>query len=122
MKTTPIRAIRTKCSACAGSPRMATRCENEGCSLYPYRTGRNPARVGIGRLAPCKDAHSGKFRPSQDGLSETISGLAGEGTGKTGSSITGDSRLSSGVQVDGPRISAEIMGEMMLRGLSGGGK
>ena len=48
MKLTPIRAIRAKCIECAGSPRAATRCEKEDCPLYPYRTGRNPARAGIG--------------------------------------------------------------------------
>lgn len=48
MKQTPIRAIRAKCIECAGSPRAATRCEKDNCPLYPYRTGRNPARAGIG--------------------------------------------------------------------------
>jgi len=45
---TPVRAIRQKCSECAGAPRAATHCEKEDCPLYPYRTGRNPARAGIG--------------------------------------------------------------------------
>lgn len=45
---TPVRAIRQKCSECAGSFRAAARCEKEGCPLYLYRTGRNPARAGIG--------------------------------------------------------------------------
>lgn len=64
---TPLRAIRVRCGECAGSPRAATTCEKEGCPLHPYRTGRNPARTGIGRHAPIKDPHSGKFCPSQDG-------------------------------------------------------
>ena len=66
---TPVRAIRQKCLECAGSSRAATRCEKEDCPLYPYRTGRNPARAGIGPSNPHKDAHSGKFRPSQVGVS-----------------------------------------------------
>jgi len=64
-RLTPIRAIRAKCSECAGSPRAATRCEKEDCPLYPYRTGRNPARAGIGG----GDRHgNGRFcekRPTQ---------------------------------------------------------
>ena len=70
---TPVRAIRVKCSECAGTRRAATRCEKEDCPLYPYRTGRNPARAGIGRSDLHKDAHSGKFRPSQDGRNVPIS-------------------------------------------------
>jgi hypothetical protein len=73
MKTTPVRAIRRKCSECAGSPRAATRCEKEDCALHPYRAGRNPNRRGIGRSDLHKDAHSGKFRPSQDGRNVSIS-------------------------------------------------
>lgn len=121
MKTTPLRAVRRKCVECAGSPRSATRCEREDCPLHPYKTGRNDARKGIGRYSPCKDARSGKFCPSQDGLSETISGRAGEGMGETGSSITGDSRLSSVVLVDESRLTpVEIMSGVLLRGLVGG--
>lgn len=48
MVLTPVKAIRAKCSGCAGSPRAVTGCEREDCPLYPYRTGRNPARAGIG--------------------------------------------------------------------------
>ena len=116
MKTTPIRAIRTKCSECAGSPRAATRCEKEDCPLHRYRSGHNPAREGIGRTNLHKDAHSGKFRPSQDGRIVSIS-RSSEGT-PPGFNL-GHPRA-FGVQVDRPRTSAEFVGEMMLRSLSGG--
>lgn len=119
MKTTPIRAIRTKCSECAGSPRAATRCENEGCPLHLYRSGRNPARAGIGRSDLHKDAHSGKFRPSQDGRNVYISRSS---EGSTPGFNLGHPRA-SGVQVDGPRLTpAEVMSATLLRGLAGGWK
>lgn len=47
---TPIKAIRAKCLDCSGSqPSEVRKCESFGCSLFPYRMGKNPNRGGIGR-------------------------------------------------------------------------
>jgi hypothetical protein len=67
---TPMKAIRARCLECAGRSMKAVReCARgseatEPCPLHPYRMGRNPARAGIGRCEPNRNAHSGKFRPS----------------------------------------------------------
>ncbi|MHB1011661.1 MAG: hypothetical protein ACYC37_01930 [Desulfobacteria bacterium] len=103
-RLTPTKAIRAKCSECAGSPRAATRCEKEDCPSYPYRTGRNPARTGIGRSNLHKDAHSGKFRPTQDGCFEQEISRQGVGRGKSGSPVLGQPRgISSPSSVDAYR-------------------
>jgi hypothetical protein len=62
---TPVRAIRQKCFECAGSLRAATRCEKEDCPLYPYRTGRNPARAGIGGGVRRGNGRFSQKRPTQ---------------------------------------------------------
>jgi len=48
---TPLRAIRFKCLECsAGQPKEVRKCPIENCALFPYRFGRNPNRLGIGRF------------------------------------------------------------------------
>lgn len=79
MKLTPIRAIRAKCTECAGSPRAATRCEKEDCPLYPYRTGRNPARAGIGGSVQRENGRFSQKRPTQ------VAGFAGKKSTPQGS-------------------------------------
>ena len=56
--TTPIKAMRAKCIECAGGKIAATKCEKEDCPLFPYRTGRDPARAGCG---PALSSESAKF-------------------------------------------------------------
>lgn len=127
MKTTPIRAIRARCLECAGSRKGVRDCHRgpgskQPCAAYPFRMGRNPARAGIGRALTAESARSMKERTSQDDGSARNFVRPGEGTGKMGSSIVGDSCLLPDVRVDGPRTSAEIIASEMLRGLSGSGK
>jgi hypothetical protein len=62
---TPVKAIRAKCSECAGSSRAAPRCEKEDCPLYPFRTGHNPARVGIGGGDRCGNGRFSQKRATQ---------------------------------------------------------
>ena len=47
---TPIKAIRCWCvNHCSGGPLKEVRfCDRKECPLYPYRTGKNPNRQGIG--------------------------------------------------------------------------
>jgi len=46
---TPLKAIRLKCLDCsAGSSNEVKFCRIFRCSLYPYRSGHNPARKGVG--------------------------------------------------------------------------
>lgn len=46
-KTTPLKAIRTKCLDCmGGSPGEVRQCNIPECSLFQYRFGRNPALKG----------------------------------------------------------------------------
>ncbi|MFA5089790.1 MAG: hypothetical protein WC510_01995 [Candidatus Omnitrophota bacterium] len=47
-KMTPLKAIRTKCLECAGSLISVGKCRQNGCPLFLYRFGHNPARRGIG--------------------------------------------------------------------------
>ena len=43
---TPIKAIRAKCLDCSGDSRHEVKlCPISGCSLYPYRLGKNPNRI-----------------------------------------------------------------------------
>jgi len=54
-RLTPVKAIRKHCIECMGfSPRLVSKCPAEGCALYPYRMGRNPARKGKGGGRPPK--------------------------------------------------------------------
>lgn len=44
--TNPIKAIRAKCLDCSnGSSNEVTLCPVQRCSLYPFRSGRNPYRT-----------------------------------------------------------------------------
>jgi len=45
---TPLKAIRSKCMDCAGSIKEVRECNIEGCTLRPFRFGKNPNRKGIG--------------------------------------------------------------------------
>ena len=51
MKTlTPLKAIREKCLDCSGGqPKEVRLCPVTDCPLWPYRMGKNPRRVGIGK-------------------------------------------------------------------------
>jgi len=119
MKTTPVRAIRRKCTECAGSQRAATRCKKEDCPLHTYRAGRNPARAGIGGSGQRENGRFSRKRPTQ------VAGFADKKKSPQGNTPEINLRHSRAfdVQVDGPRLSAaEIMSDVLLRGLSGGGK
>ena len=66
-KLTPLQAIRHQCWDCQGGHEMdwlcgdgtiekawrpyeeVKNCKNEHCSLWPFRTGRNPKRKGVGK-------------------------------------------------------------------------
>ena len=101
--TTPLRSIRAKCIECAGSTRAATRCENEGCPLYPYRTGRDPARAGCGPALSSESAkilrrHRGRAvscekRTTQD---VKVSGKSPGPQGSTPETVLGQPRAKDG--------------------------
>ncbi len=119
MKTTPIRAIRAKCFGCAGSRRAATRCEKEDCPLYPYRTGRNPARAGIGRALTTESA-----RITRNGTSQVVDSADKKWTpqGSTPEFNLGHPRAKNG-EVAGPHLTpAETIAMALLFGQAGGGK
>lgn len=40
--TSPLKAIRAYCVECSGGPVLASRCDNEVCKLFAFRTGHNP--------------------------------------------------------------------------------
>ena len=47
---TPMKAIRLKClDCCWGSSVEVKLCTATDCPLWVYRSGHNPARVGVGR-------------------------------------------------------------------------
>lgn len=47
--TTPLRAIRAKClDCCCNSAQEVKLCPAQNCPLWPFRSGHNPARAGIG--------------------------------------------------------------------------
>lgn len=53
-----LKAIRAKClDCCAGSPSRVRNCSKTDCALWPYRTGHNPRRSGIGGSFPKKPTH-----------------------------------------------------------------
>ena len=46
---TPLKAIRAKCLDCmCGQYTEVKLCPSEGCPLYNFKMGRNPARKGVG--------------------------------------------------------------------------
>jgi hypothetical protein len=46
-RMTPIQAIRAKCLDCmCGQTNEVKACPSSGCSLYPFRLGKNPHRTG----------------------------------------------------------------------------
>ena len=122
MKTTPIRAIRTRCLECAGSRKGVRDCHRgpgseQPCAVYPFRMGRNPSRAGIGGRPPRGNARPCEKRPSQVRVSADKK-TAPQGN-PPGFSL-GHPRAFR-VQVDGPPLSPiEIMSATLLRGLSGG--
>ena len=63
-KVTPLKAIRQKClDCCMGSAQEVRLCPVRDCALYPYRTGHNPKRKGIG----------GKFINDEDSIEKSVS-------------------------------------------------
>ncbi len=45
----PVKTIKINCIECSGgSPKEVKLCQVEDCSLYQFRYGNNPQRVGIG--------------------------------------------------------------------------
>lgn len=45
----PLKAIREKClDCCCGSASEVKLCPSKGCALWPFRSGHNPNRAGIG--------------------------------------------------------------------------
>ncbi len=50
---TPLKAIRLKCLDCScGSADEVRKCPIKWCPLYPFRSGKNPNRKGIGNKNP----------------------------------------------------------------------
>lgn len=48
-KLTPLKAIRAECLDCSGnSPKVVRFCHITDCPLYPFRTGHNLKRKGVG--------------------------------------------------------------------------
>ena len=46
---TPLKAIRKKClECCCGQYKEVRLCPSKDCSLYPFRFGNNPNRLGTG--------------------------------------------------------------------------
>ena len=46
---TPVKAHRARCLECQGDrPSLVRKCEDQNCSSFPYRLGKNPMRTGIG--------------------------------------------------------------------------
>ncbi len=46
---TPLKAIRRKClECCCGQYKEVRLCPSKDCSLYPFRFGKNPNRLGTG--------------------------------------------------------------------------
>ena len=43
-KTSPLKAIKAKCTSCAGTAKKAADCPTDGCPLHIYRTGKNSTR------------------------------------------------------------------------------
>ena len=63
---TPLQAIRQKClDCCCGYSREVARCPFETCSLYPFRSGKNPRRAGI--------TNNGSFSSKTNGLPRDFS-------------------------------------------------
>lgn len=53
---TPIKAIRAKCLNCTCyQPSEVRNCQNEDCSLHPYRMGHHPKLSGRGPSNPFKN-------------------------------------------------------------------
>lgn len=45
----PLKAIRLKCiDCCAGNMAEVKRCDDEECTLYPYRMGHRPKKPHVG--------------------------------------------------------------------------
>lgn len=126
MKKGPVKLIRLHCLRCAGSAGAVREClrgpeSSNPCVLWPFRMGKNPARKGIGRAMSSEDARFCRKGTSQDDSSARNFARQGEGTGKNRSWPT--SHRVSEVRIDGPRLSPiEVMSQVLLRGLSGGGK
>jgi hypothetical protein len=73
-RTTPLKAIRSKCIDCTNNSRLEIReCPITDCPIYPYRFGKNPARSGIGQ----RNGLIGQKLSAQQRVSE---GKGGSGT------------------------------------------
>lgn len=52
---TPLQAIRDKCLDCSGDqPKEIRACPVRSCALWPFRSGTNPHRVGVGNPTPVR--------------------------------------------------------------------
>ncbi len=71
---TPMKAIRQKClDCCYWSSKEISLCPAEGCPLWPYRSGHNPARAGIGPKSVSE------FKPNSSAVLNDIEGDFDEG-------------------------------------------
>ena len=68
---TAIRAIRQHCLSCAGRPKDVRLCNTTECSLYPFRQGKNPNRVGI---VVCDRDATGRFTCGKTSVKEKLVG------------------------------------------------
>lgn len=60
-KVSPLKAIRIKClDCCARSPREVNLCQDNDCSLYPFRLGKNPFTKRRGNISNLKFFHKEK--------------------------------------------------------------
>ena len=74
----PLKAIRLKCLACCGGQAKEMRkYENQTCSLWPNRMGRNPNPEGIGGQPPVASRGSKSAHESEKNLHSR--GQEGEG-------------------------------------------
>ena len=73
--TTPLRAIRAKClDCCYDSAQEVKLCPAQNCPLWPFRSGHNPARAGIGgKGVPVKKPNSSPNFEAQNEESEGAS-------------------------------------------------
>ena len=56
---TPLKAIRKYCLGCSGDSKLqVAECNIEDCTLFNFRSGRNPNRKGIGSVVNIETMNS----------------------------------------------------------------